>query len=116
MDMPVSKWRLWADVIIGWLLIAAVIVFIKVAIPRLQKRALSNDPGVPAGVQWTALGDIWGGDVSALTSSADGCLYAGMASGAISVSYTHLRAHETRHDLVCRLLLEKKKKNNNNTI
>src|SRR5450756_1940406 len=27
-------------------------------------------------------------------------------SGA-SVSYTHLRAHETRHDLVCRLLLEK---------
>ena len=27
----------------------------------------------------------------------------------LSVSYTHLRAHETRHDLVCRLLLEKKK-------
>src|SRR5659263_152379 len=27
------------------------------------------------------------------------------------VSYTHLRAHETRHDLVCRLLLEKKKNN-----
>src|SRR5450756_3081893 len=25
------------------------------------------------------------------------------------VSYTHLRAHEPRHDLVCRLLLEKKK-------
>ena len=24
-----------------------------------------------------------------------------------AVSYTHLRAHETRHDLVCRLLLEK---------
>src|SRR5659263_698701 len=23
---------------------------------------------------------------------------------ALSVSYTHLRAHETRHDLVCRLL------------
>src|SRR5450756_1938910 len=28
--------------------------------------------------------------------------------GICSVSYTHLRAHETRHDLVCRLLLEKK--------
>src|SRR5450759_5877696 len=28
---------------------------------------------------------------------------------AAPVSYTHLRAHETRHDLVCRLLLEKKK-------
>ena len=27
----------------------------------------------------------------------------------VSVSYTHLRAHETVLDLVCRLLLEKKK-------
>src|SRR5660398_300171 len=27
-----------------------------------------------------------------------------------SVSYTHLRAHETKANLVCRLLLEKKKK------
>ena len=30
----------------------------------------------------------------------------------ISVSYTHLRAHETVLDLVCRLLLEKKKQQN----
>src|SRR5678816_2898934 len=30
----------------------------------------------------------------------------------LSVSYTHLRAHETPEHLVCRLLLEKKKKNN----
>ena len=29
--------------------------------------------------------------------------------GTGSVSYTHLRAHETVLDLVCRLLLEKKK-------
>ena len=29
--------------------------------------------------------------------------------GAVTVSYTHLRAHETVLDLVCRLLLEKKK-------
>ena len=29
----------------------------------------------------------------------------------IPVSYTHLRAHETVLDLVCRLLLEKKKNN-----
>ena len=29
---------------------------------------------------------------------------------ATAVSYTHLRAHETVLDLVCRLLLEKKKK------
>src|SRR5665648_1252555 len=31
-----------------------------------------------------------------------------MAYAMEPVSYTHLRAHETRHDLVCRLLLEKK--------
>ena len=30
--------------------------------------------------------------------------------GAGAVSYTHLRAHETVLDLVCRLLLEKKNK------
>src|SRR5450756_3088223 len=34
--------------------------------------------------------------------------------GDTPVSYTHLRAHETRHDLVCRLLLEKKKKKKKN--
>ena len=33
-----------------------------------------------------------------------------LANGCDAVSYTHLRAHETREDLVCRLLLEKKKK------
>ena len=31
--------------------------------------------------------------------------------GVGTVSYTHLRAHETKANLVCRLLLEKKKKN-----
>src|SRR5665648_398736 len=36
--------------------------------------------------------------------------WAEVSLGAVPVSYTHLRAHETRHDLVCRLLLEKKKK------
>mgnify|MGYP003381566963 CR=1 FL=1 len=30
----------------------------------------------------------------------------------VTVSYTHLRAHETVLDLVCRLLLEKKKTSN----
>ena len=30
-----------------------------------------------------------------------------IAKGIIAVSYTHLRAHETVLDLVCRLLLEK---------
>ena len=32
----------------------------------------------------------------------------------IAVSYTHLRAHETVLDLVCRLLLEKKNKQTDN--
>ena len=32
-----------------------------------------------------------------------------MGGGFPAVSYTHLRAHETVLDLVCRLLLEKKK-------
>ena len=32
-----------------------------------------------------------------------------------AVSYTHLRAHETKANLVCRLLLEKKKKNKQRT-
>src|SRR5674476_696853 len=31
-------------------------------------------------------------------------------ANAVPVSYTHLRAHETGRNLVCRLLLEKKKK------
>ena len=31
----------------------------------------------------------------------------------LPVSYTHLRAHETGRNLVCRLLLEKKKKKKN---
>ena len=33
----------------------------------------------------------------------------GLNGAAAPVSYTHLRAHETVLDLVCRLLLEKKK-------
>ena len=41
--------------------------------------------------------------------------YVWMLYGA-SVSYTHLRAHETVLDLVCRLLLEKKKKKKDKTI
>ena len=35
--------------------------------------------------------------------------------GRVAVSYTHLRAHETGRNLVCRLLLEKKKKKKHNT-
>src|SRR5664279_98064 len=43
----------------------------------------------------------------ALTHGASACVAGGVP--AITVSYTHLRAHETDSYLVCRLLLEKKK-------
>ena len=36
--------------------------------------------------------------------------YWAQMTAALAVSYTHLRAHETVLDLVCRLLLEKKNK------
>ena len=36
--------------------------------------------------------------------------FLGAGEGVLPVSYTHLRAHETVLDLVCRLLLEKKNK------
>src|SRR5450756_2247825 len=46
-------------------------------------------------------------DVGAGPANADQHLHHGtVAVDPASVSYTHLRAHETRHDLVCRLLLE----------
>ena len=38
--------------------------------------------------------------------------WGGIPTGITPVSYTHLRAHETGRNLVCRLLLEKKKKKN----
>ena len=37
-------------------------------------------------------------------------------TGLTAVSYTHLRAHETVLDLVCRLLLEKKKSDTTSVI
>ena len=46
------------------------------------------------------------------------CLVRGLVGqgrlGSIPVSYTHLRAHETVLDIVCRLLLEKKKTHHSN--
>ena len=51
-------------------------------------------------------------DQRAATRVADGdrAHDARVAGDGRPVSYTHLRAHETVLDLVCRLLLEKKKK------
>src|SRR5450756_2603551 len=51
---------------------------------------------------------VWGGPRK-LYAAIKFFLYTLAGSLLMPVSYTHLRAHETRHDLVCRLLLEKKK-------
>ena len=62
----------------------------------------------------------------ATTNAASGQANTAVGSGAVppnrgenigtnAVSYTHLRAHETVLDLVCRLLLEKKKNNKKHT-
>ena len=44
-----------------------------------------------------------------LSFTSSTALSVGFNSKFVSVSYTHLRAHETSLHLVCRLLLEKKK-------
>ena len=49
-----------------------------------------------------------------LNDRLDGSYHDPISMSIIAVYYTHLRAHETVLDLVCRLLLEKKKNNNKN--
>src|SRR5665811_2465185 len=67
------------------------------------------------------------GAVVALSGGIDSSVVAALAHDVVNtkalilpergaVSYTHLRAHETVLDLVCRLLLEKKKKKKKNHI
>ena len=49
-------------------------------------------------------------DILLITTSQDAQAFQRLlGDGSEPVSYTHLRAHETVLDLVCRLLLEKKK-------
>ena len=62
-----------------------------------------------AGVVATAVTvaiEKWGGLVGGLLGTVPSTI---VPAGIGTVSYTHLRAHETVLDLVCRLLLEKKK-------
>ena len=58
--------------------------------------------------------DIGGTKTAVVALGPDGSVVAERRApsghGPDAVSYTHLRAHETVLDLVCRLLLEKKKK------
>ena len=76
-----------------------------------------NHPPVdlPQGVSWLAgpadprLADYVGLTDVALRRKAEPELGVYIAESEKAVSYTHLRAHETVLDLVCRLLIEKKK-------
>src|SRR5450756_1991006 len=80
---------------------------------EIEKRFIDKEQGLP----WFAFLD---GDGKALTHSTgpkgntgfpvqpeEIAHFKTMLQTVKTVSYTHLRAHETRHDLVCRLLLEK---------
>ena len=49
-----------------------------------------------------------GGDAQGMNAALRAVVRSGLERGLEAVSYTHLRAHETVLDLVCRLLLEKK--------
>src|SRR5660397_146323 len=53
------------------------------------------------------LGEVAGGDVQVL--HVNHALRGDDSEADEKLSYTHLRAHETKANLVCRLLLEKKK-------
>ena len=52
---------------------------------------------------------LLGGDVGADRNQEVLAVDLDAVAGIVAVSYTHLRAHETVLDIVCRLLLEKKK-------
>src|SRR5450759_5772984 len=67
----------------------------------------NNDFVVPEEIKQAGMTDLYAATVR-MQNDYYHQLYEQLRSYA--VSYTHLRAHETRHDLVCRLLLEKKKR------
>ncbi len=74
--------------------------------------------GGPAGTLWmpaqTASGDYTLSATFTQNEPAGHTNYYGLVFGGSDLgeagAYTHLRAHETREELVCRLLLEKKKR------
>ena len=66
------------------------------------------------------INDLTDGDYTLINFHADPTQIAELdrvlrITDAVAVSYTHLRAHETGRNLVCRLLLEKKKKKTKKT-
>src|SRR5450759_673488 len=77
----------------------------------LEPMRRDSGPAIAAGAVFAQTRD---NDAVVLALAADhvvrdtDAFVAACRQGLVAVSYTHLRAHETRHDLVCRLLLEKK--------
>eukprot|EP00658_Telonema_sp_P-2_P018211 TRINITY_DN17143_c0_g1_i2.p2 TRINITY_DN17143_c0_g1~~TRINITY_DN17143_c0_g1_i2.p2 ORF type:complete len:153 (-),score=27.03 TRINITY_DN17143_c0_g1_i2:3-461(-) len=68
---------------------------------------------VTAGAMWSPgllLKILAAAGAETVSTTCSACTCCGPV-GVWTVSYTHLRAHETPEHLVCRLLLEKKKKN-----
>src|SRR5450759_2017809 len=78
------------------ILIGIVIVGVVVGILALIFRAEQKKPAAPPAYAANL-------KFSDLKTSAEQN-FVGATVSYIAVSYTHLRAHETRHDLVCRLL------------
>ena len=71
-------------------------------------------PGLVGGTALAAIVLIAAGGALVKAGTSDGFSLsrddgAATSDGTDAVSYTHLRAHETGRNLVCRLLLEKKK-------
>src|SRR5450756_500728 len=69
---------------------------------RLARRSISSPGSTPLSHERYA-------SAPSTTARIENCSPGTSPENSTPVSYTHLRAHETRHDLVCRLLLEKKK-------
>src|SRR5450756_3057179 len=84
-------------------LVVAQLLFLEAENPKKEVSMYINSPG---GVVTSGMAIY---DTMQFVRPPVSTLCVGQAASMGSVSYTHLRAHETRHDLVCRLLLEKKK-------
>ena len=76
-----------------------------------KKYAISRAAVSAASEPWTVLASILSARSARIVPGAAflGSVTTGSKRCGMPVSYTHLRAHETVLDLVCRLLLEKKK-------
>src|SRR5665648_1160982 len=83
----------------------------RVAVKDAEDLSLAYTPGVAEPCREIAknpeLVDVYTRRWNMVAVVSDGSAVLGLGNiGGRAVSYTHLRAHETRHDLVCRLLLE----------